>query len=156
MSLSTKIAAAAADLAASGPIAVEDGPHRLALDVRSAGPIGVEADALEFTVLDRPEWTVEALRAWGDRLASRVTYLMEPLVVVEADPVGVEVELRSGTPTARGERRGYYEVRLDRRGSLRLGRVAFDEADRRRRSTSFQLTREVLERLADDLVASVG
>jgi hypothetical protein len=96
------------------------------------------------------------LKAWGDRVAARVTYLMEPLVVIEVDPVGGEVELRSQSPTARNGQRTYYEVRMNRQGTLRLGRVAFDEQTRRRSAVTCQLTREVIERLTDDLVASLA
>ena len=63
---------------------------------------------------------------------------------------------RSHAPTARGDLKSYYEVRLNKTGSLRLSRVVFDEATRRRRPAPCQLTREVLERLTDDLVASAG
>ncbi len=160
MSLSRKIAAAVDDHITSGPangaVRAEDGPHRLTLDLLQASPVGVEIQGLEFAVNDRPDWSLDALKAWGDRLAARVTYLMEPLVILEADPVGGEVELRSKTPTTRDGRRAYYEARLDRNGTLRLFRVTFDETDRTRRTTPYQLTREVLERLTDDLVASVA
>ena len=81
---------------------------------------------------------------------------MEPLKVLEIDAGGGEVQIRSQTPTARGDQRGFYEVRLFRQGTLRLERFAFDEATRQRQPTACQITREVLERLADDLVASVA
>jgi hypothetical protein len=156
MSLSRKIAAA---LDAAGPlprdVEAADGPHRLSLRLTAGGPVGLAFDALDFRHDGHPGLSPEGLRAWGDRVASRVTYLMEPLVVLEADPVVGEVALRSQSPTPREGRRSYYEVRLDRRGSLRLARVAFDEAERRRKAVDCQLTREVLERLADDLAASL-
>ena len=81
---------------------------------------------------------------------------MEPLRVVEIDPVGVEVELRSAAPTQRNGVRAYYEVRLRRGGTLDLARVVFDDATRTRRDEPFQMTREVLERLTDDLVDTAG
>jgi hypothetical protein len=81
---------------------------------------------------------------------------MEPLVVLEVDPAAGEAELRSQSPTARGDLRAYYEVRLNAAGTLRFSRVVFDDASRRRRPAPCQMTREVLERLADDLVASAG
>src|SRR5207244_339711 len=52
------------------------------------------------------------LRAWADRAAARATGLLEPLKVVEVDGERREALLRSATPTARGERRLYYEVLL--------------------------------------------
>ena len=68
---------------------------------------------------------------------------MEPLVVLEVDAVGGEVELRSQSPSARDTLRSFYEVTLRREGTLHLRRVAFDAADRRRRPIACQLTREV-------------
>jgi hypothetical protein len=157
MSLSRKIAAALADPALAPPasIAAAEPPHQLALDARAAGPLGVELDALEFHA-DGPERDVDALRAWGERLAARVTYLMEPLVLVEVDAQGVEVELRSQSTTRRDGLRNYYEARLDRNGRVRLTRRAFDDTARRPREVPFQLSRETLERLADDLVDTAG
>ena len=43
---------------------------------------------------------------------------MEPLVVLEHDPIGGQVEIRSEAPTHRSGRRTYYEVRLHRPGDL--------------------------------------
>ncbi|MEO6808076.1 MAG: hypothetical protein ABI353_03060 [Isosphaeraceae bacterium] len=157
MNLSQKIAAELEGLTATpASVLASVGTHRLTLSVLRAGPIGVEADALEFAVLDQTDWSIDALRAWADRLAARVTYLMEPLTVVEVDAQGGEVELRSQAPTPRQGRRSYYEARLDRRGTLRLHRVSFDEATRERAPVSFQITTEVLQRLADDLVDLVS
>jgi hypothetical protein len=160
MSLSKKIAAAldentkAYDLPCT--VTVEDSPRRLTLHLTALDTVGVAFTALEFAVTGRPEWSSEALKSWGDRLAGRVTYLMEPLKVLEIDAAGGEVQIRSQNPTARAEQRGYYEMRLFRNGSLRMERFVIDEATRQRRQTPCQLTREVLERLADDIAASVG
>ncbi len=159
MSLSRKIAAALDEntIVHAPPcaVAVEEGPHRLALNLTALDSVGVAFDSLEFAVAGRPEWSSDALRAWGDRIAGRVTYLMEPLKVLEVDAAGGEVNLRSHGPTARDDRRSFYEVRLSRQGTLRMERWTFDEASRRRQRIPCQLTREVLERLADDLIASL-
>jgi hypothetical protein len=159
MSLSRKIAAALDENtkvhAPPCEVTVEEGPHRLVLDLTALDTVGVAFDSLEFATTSRPEWTSDALRAWADRLAGRVTYLMEPLKVLEVDAAGGEVHIRSQSPTARAEQRSYYELRLFKRGTLRMERCTFDEASRRRRRIPCQLTREVLERLADDIAASV-
>lgn len=159
MSLSRQIAAALDDLSAIGAapheLTAESGPHRLTLTVRVASPVGVEVEALEFTA-QGPERSLDDLRAWADRVANRLTYLMEPLVLLELDADGGTAELRSQSPTARDGQHAYYEVRLNRQGTLRLRRLAFEEADRKRRETPFQLSREVLERLADDLAATAA
>ena len=159
MSLSRKIAAALEARrdpgTVPGELTIDESPHRLTLRLTAAGPVGLAFDALEFQTAARDAWPLEALRAWGDRLAARVTYLMEPLSVLEADPTGGQVVLRSQAPTPRGDHHSFYEVRLGREGTLQFGRVTFDEETRRRRPASSQMTLEVLERLADDLVASI-
>ena len=67
-----------------------------------------------------------------------------------------EAALRSQSPTPRGELRSFYEVRLRSEGSLTFRRVAFESEARRRKSVPCQMTVEVLERLVDDLVASLS
>lgn len=159
MSLSQEIADAldkvAGAFAPALALAADEGAHHMLLDVTLAGPVGFSALGLEFRA-DGPERTIDQLKDWADRVAARVTYLMEPLRVVEIDPVGVEVELRSAAPTSRNGVRAFYEVRLRRAGTLNLARVVFDDATRTRRDEPFQMTREVLERLTDDLVDTAG
>jgi hypothetical protein len=158
MSLSRKIAAAldentrAYDLPCT--VTVEDGPNRLTLNLTALDTVGVAFDSLELAITDRQDWSSEALNAWGERLAARVTYLLEPLKVLEIDAGGGEVQIRSQTPTARADQHGYYEVRLHKQGILRMERYAFGDATRQRNRRPCQFTREVLERLADDLVTS--
>jgi hypothetical protein len=156
MSLSRKIAAALDDPARPDPralpceVAAEEGGCRVSLTMTANGPVGLAFDDLTFAgpAGDLPDG---ALRSWAERVAARVTYLMEPLVILEHDPLAGEVELRSRTPTERGESRSHYEARLRRDGTLRLSRVVTDAATRRRRPAPCQMTREALERLADDL-----
>ena len=158
MSLSQKIAAVL-----DGPDAgtlpcdfsIEDGAHRLVLHLTASGPVGLAFGALDFTTAARPEWTPESSKAWGDRIAARVTYLMEPLVVLEQDALAGDVEIRSHAPTSRGDLRAFYEIRIGRGAALRFARVAFDEATRRRRPIDCMMTREVLERLIDDIIACI-
>jgi hypothetical protein len=159
MSLSQKIAAALDATQTPGALPCQiraaDGDHDLSLDMTACGPVGFAFWTLCFSTPGRAGLTPEALRRWGDRLASRVTYLMEPLVVLEHDALVGEVELRSELPTSRGEVRSYYEIVLNHDAKLTLTRIAFDEPSRRRHPAQCQMTREVLERLIDDFVWSV-
>ena len=158
MSLSQKIAAVLDGPDAGTPpcdAMIEDGAHRLVLHLTASGPVGLAFGALDFTTTARPEWTPESLKAWGDRIAARVTYLMEPLVVLEQDALAGEVEIRSHAPTSRGDLRAFYEIRIGRPGVLQFTRGAFDETARRRRTIDCMMTREVLERLIDDIIACI-
>jgi len=158
MTLSRKIAAALDENTRAYilpcTITVDDGPNRITLDATALDSVGVAFDALEYAATDRNDWTSDALNAWGEKLAKRVTYLMEPLRVLEIDAGGGEVQIRSASPTPRAESRTYYEIRLNRKGTCRLERLAYDETTRQRQRTSCHLTREVVERLADDIAAS--
>lgn len=158
MSLSQKIAAALDDLAATGApprtVTAEEGAHTMNLPVGVATSVGIECPGFDFHIADRSGLSLDDLRGWGDRVAKKVTYLMEPLAVHEADALGREVVLRSATPTARPERRSYYEVRLKGEGTLKFERVAFEEESRNRRSVPCHFTNEVVERLVEDLVAT--
>jgi hypothetical protein len=160
MSLSQKIAAATDENTRAYilpcAVTVEDGPNRLTLNLTALDTVGLAFDTLEFVATDRTDWSSDALRAWGERLAARVTYLLEPLKVIEIDAGGGEVQIRSQSPTARAQQRGFYEVRLYRQGSLRLERFVYNDATRERLRTACQLTREVVERLADDIAASMA
>jgi hypothetical protein len=135
-------------------VTVEDGPNRFTFNLTALDSVGVAFDSLEFVTTDRQDWSSEALNAWGQRLAARVTYLMEPLKVLEIDAGGGEVQIRSQAPTTRAEQRGFYEVRLFKQGRLRMERFVFDDATRQRRRSPCQFTREVVERLADDIASS--
>jgi hypothetical protein len=160
MSLSQKIAAALDENTKAYvlpcSVTVEEATSKLTLHLVALDTVGLALQSLEFATTNPREWSSDALKGWGERFAGRVTYLMEPLKVLEVDAHGGEVQVRSQAPTPRDAARGYYEVRLFRTGGLRMERFIFDEATRQRRATPFQLTREVLERLADDIAASVS
>ncbi|WP_435011242.1 hypothetical protein P12x_002548 [Tundrisphaera lichenicola] len=159
MTLSRKIADAVESLSAGGElpriVQAEAGPHRLSLNLNAHGPVGIAFENLDFASADQADRSADGLRAWGDRLAARLTYLMEPLIVLEVDAEAGQAELRSQAPTPRANQSSYYEVRLRRDSSLTLRRISIDQATRRRMPIPCQMTVEVLDRLADDLVASL-
>jgi len=153
-----------ASIKAVEPVECIDEHSRFGLESQGhVGPLGIPQDGLQglgepghaCLLVDREGWTSALLKEWDERLAGRVTYLMESLKLLEVDAEGGEAQIRSQNPTARAEQRGYYEVRLSRQGTLRMERFVVDETTRQRRPTPCQLTREVLERLADDITASV-
>jgi len=160
MSLSKKIAAALDENTRAYvlpcTVTVEDSPRRLTLNLTALDTVGLAFSTMEFADTSRTEWSPEALKDWGDRLSKRVTYLMEPLKVLEVNAQGGEVQMRSQSPTPGEDKRAYYEMRLFGQGNLRMERFVFDEMTRQRRQVPCQLTRETLERLADDIAASAG
>jgi hypothetical protein len=159
MTLSQKIAVALDEntraLTPPCSVTADDGENTLTLRLTALDSVGLAFTGLDLATRKRSEWTPEAIKAWGENLSARATYLMEPLVMLELDAAEGEVQLRSQSPTSRAEKRSYYEVRINRQGMLHLARFAFDEAGRRRSPATCQMTREVVERLADDIVASI-
>ena len=158
MSLSQKIAAKLDDFmktsASPQCISVEEGPHKLEMQVVHATSIGIESMGLNFQVCDREPMALDDLKAWGKRLSQKITYLLEPLVMHEADAQSNEVVMRSTKPSTKADRRTYYEARLKGSGALNLNRITFHEQGKKRESVPCQFTNEVIERLVDDLVAT--
>jgi hypothetical protein len=155
MSLSQKIVDALDEAPGPGQVSAESGGRRLTLDLVSSGSVGLEFTTLRFFAVSPEGWSPQGLASWAEKLATRVTYLMEPLTILEHDQHAGELVLRSQSPTGRAGRNTFFEVRLDREGTLTLRRMSFDDVSRRRLPVPCQMTREVLERLTDDLVESV-
>jgi hypothetical protein len=95
-----------------------------------------------------------ALSAWAERIAGRVTGLLEPLKVVEVDVGRDEALLRSDTPAQCGDKRFYYEVHLRGTGQAVVRRYqGTHQPGARREQVAFALTHEALAKLAGDLMA---
>jgi hypothetical protein len=94
------------------------------------------------------------LQAWADRVAQRVTGLLETLKVVEVDVQRNEALLRSTAPSHRGDTVSYYEVLLKGTAEAVARRYqASIEGKIRRQQVPFALTHEALAKLASDLTA---
>ena len=132
MSLSKKIAAALDENTKAYvlpcTVTVEDSPSRLTLNLTALDSVGVAFDAWSSPIPAGPDWSSDALKEWGDRLAERVTYLMEPLKVLEIDAGGARSRCAARRPP-RADQRGFYEMRLFRQGSLRMERYVFRRRD---------------------------
>jgi hypothetical protein len=96
----------------------------------------------------------QALRAWADRVARRVTGLLETLKVVEVDAAQHTAMLRSEAPAAKGDELHYYEVLL--RGTVEATVRRYRgsrQPSTPRTQIGFALTHEAIVKLADDLTA---
>ncbi|MFO0931030.1 MAG: hypothetical protein U0736_29030, partial [Gemmataceae bacterium] len=103
--------------------------------------------------LTRTRPPVEAVSAGeqGQRIADRVTGLLEPLALVEADGERNVAQLRSRTPTRQGDAADYYEVVRHSDGATRFGRYRGQRTAGGREPVPFSLTHEVLGKLLGDL-----
>ncbi len=97
----------------------------------------------------------EQLKTWGERLGKRVRYLLEAIEMVELDPAHGHLLLRSTPPEKKTDGSVfYYELLLKTSGSLRLDRYCFDAVARTRKSEPMHCTRELVEKLINDLAAT--
>ena len=84
-------------------------------------------------------------------LLKRITYLTEALTLVEKSKDLDHVLIRSGKPDRREEGIYYYELTLDGGKSIRLDRRYYNFETHRRNAVPFTLSKEVFERLINDL-----
>jgi hypothetical protein len=99
-----------------------------------------------------PSAVDESLKAAADRIAGRVTGLLEPLRLDEVDdPRGI-ARLRSQQPARRGEQASYYEVLLTGLDQVSVRRYQ-SAAGGKREQIAFALTHEALAKLVGDLTA---
>ncbi len=122
------------------------------MDIRSQGPVGCSFTRL--AVWANHSLPVD-LSLLGEETVSRVTYLLEPLHLVEVAPRLGYAQIRSERPSVRSGYREYYEAVSSQLANghcvLTLVRYRIVKDKRRRVSVPINLTWEALERLLEDL-----
>jgi hypothetical protein len=133
-------------------IALEGG-ERLML---SLSAVDAFACLVEEIVLRTPKLagaSSERLREIGEKLSSKLTYLLEPIRLIETDGEAGQAQLRSSPPHKNDGVAAWYEILVRRGGEIELCRFR-REAGQGRQRVAAQLTREVVTRLCEDLVYS--
>lgn len=161
MTLKEKITQQLSDLDSSGALAsgpqsmeIEHEGRRFDCEIEALdrlgcalGRLSVQSPALEAASLGRLESISQAL-------AARLTYLLEPIAVLETDTEDQSVQMRSHPPQREGRQSSYYEL-LARPGQLELRRYVKQPGQPRSQVVA-HLTREVLHRLIADLMQAAG
>ncbi|UUO04468.1 hypothetical protein M4951_13815 [Blastopirellula sp. J2-11] len=120
---------------------------QLRLKEASVEAVGVSTSGAEYT--PNQNWDVrgQAGQHLAGKIKDRVTYLLEPLEVIETEEDSVLI--RSSQPHQAEGQRSYYEGWAKPDGfNLRRYAAAPQAA---RKSTPLRLTRDIVERLASDL-----
>jgi hypothetical protein len=141
-------------------------PHGGELEVRTAtGRVVGQLDVVDavgcaFTRFDYQSSnlanaTVDSLKALSAKIQQRLTYLLEPISLLETDSESVSIQMRSSPPQVGDDGRSYYELLVRRGGEVTLRRY-HKAAGQPRQVIPAHVTREVLGRLADDFVSVVG
>lgn len=96
------------------------------------------------------------LRRSAERAASRLTYLEEPLLLLELDPAEKLAQLRSDPPQQEGETLTYWEIFVSAKPQprARLARYRWQPGQGREQIT-YPATFATLGRLAQDLALSI-
>ncbi|NIL97444.1 MAG: hypothetical protein GTO53_07475 [Planctomycetales bacterium] len=145
---------AAGTLTAPHQIEIDGQSYQLNCEVHAVGPLGCALSHLTARGDKLAAATVDQLRSVSESLASQLTYLLEPVATIEVDQDGCVVQMRSDPPHREQDDYVYYELLVQpERVSLRRFRK---EKQQPRHPVNAHLTREVLIRLASDLVAVVG
>ncbi len=107
--------------------------------------------------LDRIPGVVRAptLRRRLERLAERIDYLSERLILVEHDPDQTGALMRSERPREVAGELHYFELRVEKDRVTQFARFRQPPGAAARKPLPFLLDRHALARLIDDLIAAV-
>jgi len=144
----------AAVVAGYDKLRADAGSGRLEVSIEQADTMSVAFTSFVFQSDRLATADVAQLGRIADRLASKLTYLLEPLRVIEVDGDAGAVQMRSHPPYQRDKQTRYYEVLVQRGGSLSLVRYERLPGEPRK-SIAATVTEEVFYRLADDFAAAV-
>lgn len=123
-------------------------------DVVESGPIGMRVRELTVARQDDSATAdvVESSRQTAEQLVDRITYLEEPLALLEFDPDRDVAQIRSTPPENLNGHPEYYELEVapDRQTLAR-----FRGGSGPREQIPFDVTRHSLRRLVQDMTAAV-
>lgn len=141
-------------LGSGGPamIAVADGPRNLTCDIVEHNSLAVVFNLLRLATTELAAATAVDLERISNGLATKLTYLMEPIRPIELDVDACVVQMRSNPPQKDDDGRSYYELLVRRGGEIALARYR-KEPGTPRQQIPAAVTREVLLRLAGDFSA---
>lgn len=135
-------------------VALREGPIEVKAEVSSHDSLGTALYALTMAG-DHSDAPLEML---AQEISERVTYLWEPLALIERDPERGKAQMRSAPPLVEDEIIEFYEAQLSRQdGSPRIRFIRYRQANRQARRTRvpITLTHEVFRRLVDDLATTL-
>jgi hypothetical protein len=127
---------------------------RIEADLVAVDAIGCAFQTLAYSTDKLAAADLERLKEISQTLTAKLTYLLEPIGVIEADVDRCAIQLRSSPPKKDEDATSYYELLVRRGGDISLSRYS-KKAGQLRQIVPAHITREVLERLAEDFVAAI-
>ena len=137
-----------------GLLQVDDDAGRIEADLVAVDAIGCSFQTLALSTEKLAGADLDQLKSISETLTAKLTYLLEPIGVVEADIDRCAIQLRSSPPRKDEDATSYYELLVRRGGDISLSRYS-KKAGQLRQIVPANVTREVLERLAEDFIGVV-
>jgi hypothetical protein len=125
----------------------------LKVEVTEADSMAISFESFEFVSDRLANASTKRLSEIADNLARKLTYLLEPLRVIEVDGDAGAVQMRSHPPYQQSGQTRYYEVLVQRGGTLSLVRYERRPGESRMPIPA-TVTHEVFYRLADDFATA--
>ncbi|MFQ5637172.1 MAG: hypothetical protein ACE5IR_04170 [bacterium] len=121
----------------------------------------VDSDKFSFLIkciqLDSvKEWDFADLEKRAQILAEKLTYLTEDLIIVETDTENGKIQLRSDSPEKTHDKTSFFEIMMETTGVVKFERIQFESQTNVKSSVSFQLTKEVFQRLLNHLAEALS
>jgi hypothetical protein len=138
-----------------GLLQVDGEAGRIEADLLAVDAIGCSFQTLGLSTSKLAGATLDKLKTISQTLTEKLTYLLEPIGLVEADADRCSIQLRSNPPQKGEDETSYYELMVRRGGDITLSRYS-KKSGQLRQIVPAHVTREVLGRLADDFMAAVG
>ena len=124
----------------------------LEADFTAIDTIGCAFESLSLNSSKLATATLDELKKLSVQLTAKLSYLLEPISLIEADAHSSTVQLRSSPPQQGEDGRSYYELVVAKGGHLRLCRF-FKATGQPRQIIPAQVTRQVFARLGEDFTA---
>jgi hypothetical protein len=137
-----------------GLLQVDCEAGRIEADLVAVDAIGCSFQTLGLSTPKLATAGLDELKAISETLTGKLTYLLEPIGLVEADADRCSIQLRSNPPKKGEDETSYYELMVRRGGDITLSRYS-KKTGQLRQIIPANVTREVLGRLADDFIAAV-
>jgi len=137
-----------------GLVQVDCPVGRIEADLVAVDAIACSFQTLGLSTSKLSGVELERLKEISQALTEKLTYLLEPIGLVEADADRCSIQLRSSPPKKGEDETSYYELMVRRGGDITLSRYS-KKSGQLRQIVPANVTREVLVRLADDFIGAV-
>ena len=139
---------AGSDKVVATTITEKTGSARIDICVETCESLACNVGTIRYDGRELRDASPHRLREIAERLVQQITYLMEPLTLIECDLEAPAVQVRSATPCLERGHPEYYELLVSRDG---ITFQRFAQAADNRASTPVPLTHQALLRMVDDL-----